>query len=182
MQVLDTEIPDVKIISPRVFGDERGYFCETFNESLFLKEVANTSFVQDNQSFSSKGTFRGLHYQLAPFAQSKLVRVVRGSVVDFAVDIRRNSLTFGKHVAVHLSEENHLQLWIPRGFAHGFLVISETALFQYKVDNYYSPSHDRGIRFDDPTIGISLPMGTERLLLSEKDKQLPLLKDAEIFD
>ncbi len=144
--------------------------------------MGSVSFVQDNESKSVKGVLRGLHYQLPPFAQSKLVRVVQGAVLDVAVDIRRSSPTFGKHVVAELSESNKHQLFIPRGFAHGFLVLTETAVFQYKVDNYYSKECDRGIAFDDAEIGIRWGLPSEALLLSEKDKKQPLLKEAEVFE
>ncbi|WP_374001698.1 dTDP-4-dehydrorhamnose 3,5-epimerase [Bdellovibrio bacteriovorus] len=178
MEIVNTDIPDVKIIVPKVFGDHRGYFVETFNEKKFLDKIGPVQFVQDNQSFSVKGTLRGLHYQIPPYAQAKLVRVTLGSVIDFAVDIRKGSPTFGHHVAVELSAENHRQLWIPRGFAHGFFVTSEVAIFQYKVDNYYSKECDRGIRFDDPSLGIREACQCEAFVLSEKDSALPFLAEA----
>lgn len=183
MKCTPTKIPDVKIIEPPVFSDERGYFSETFNAQKFLEATGEeVNFIQDNESFSQKNTLRGLHYQLPPFAQSKLVRVTQGSVLDIAVDIRKNSPTFGEYVAVELTEENKKQLFIPKGFAHGFLVLSETAKFSYKVDNYYSPSHDRGILVSDSEISLDLGVLFEDLILSEKDLNQPLLKDAEIFE
>lgn len=182
MKFQPTQISDVIIVEPRVFGDSRGYFQESFRQDIFEKEIPGVKFIQDNESMSLFGVLRGLHYQLPPFDQAKLVRVVIGKVLDVAVDIRRNSPTFGRYVSVELSEENKCQLFIPRGFAHGFLVLSEKAIFQYKVDNYYSKEHDRGIAFDDPELGIDWVVGPEKLLLSEKDQSNPLLKDAQLFD
>jgi len=182
MKFIKTEIPEVIIIEPKVFGDDRGYFMETFRQDFFEKNIRKVNFIQDNESKSKKGVLRGLHYQLPPFAQSKLVRVIKGSVIDVAVDIRKNSHTFGKYVAVELSEDNKRQLFIPRGFAHGFLVTSEEAIFTYKVDNYYAPKHDRSIRFDDPGININWNFPKEEMLVSDKDKNAPFLKDAEIFE
>jgi len=182
MKFIKTEIPEVVIIEPKVFGDDRGYFMETFRQDLFEKNVRKINFIQDNESKSKKGVLRGLHYQLSPFAQSKLVRVIKGSVIDVAVDIRKNSPSFGKYVAVELSEDNKRQLFIPRGFAHGFLVTSEEAIFTYKVDNYYAPKYDRSIRFDDPDIDINWNFEKEEILVSDKDKNAPFLKDAEIFE
>ena len=182
MKFIETKIPEVIIIEPKVFGDERGYFMETFRQDLFENNIRKINFIQDNESKSKRGVLRGLHYQLPPFAQSKLVRVIKGKVLDVAVDIRKNSPTFKKYVAVELSEDNKRQLFIPRGFAHGFLVLSEEAIFSYKVDNYYSPEHDRSIRFDDLEIGINWNFPEEELIISEKDKNAPFLKDAEIFE
>lgn len=182
MKFQPTQIPDVIIVEPRVFGDSRGYFQESFRQDLFEKEIPGVKFIQDNESMSLFGVLRGLHYQLPPFDQAKLVRVVTGRVLDVAVDIRRNSPTFGRCVSVELSEENKRQIFIPRGFAHGFLVLSEKAVFQYKVDNYYSKEHDRGIAFDDPELGIDWVVDREKLILSEKDQNNPLLKDAQLFD
>jgi len=182
MKFIETKIPEVIIIEPKVFGDDRGYFMETFRQDLFEKNIRKINFIQDNESKSKKGVLRGLHYQLPPFAQSKLVRVIKGKVLDVAVDIRKNSPTFKQYVAVELSEDNKRQLFIPRGFAHGFLVLSEEAIFSYKVDNYYSPKHDRSIRFNDLDIGINWNFPKEELIISEKDKNAPFLKDAEIFD
>ena len=182
MKFIKTEIPEVVIIEPKVFGDERGYFMESYRKDLFDKNVREINFIQDNESKSKKGVLRGLHYQLPPFAQSKLVRVIKGKVLDVAVDIRKNSPTFGKYIAVELSEENKRQLFIPRGFAHGFLVLSDEAIFTYKVDNYYAPEYDRGIRFDDPDIGIDWNFPKEEIIVSDKDRNAPLLKDAEIFE
>ena len=184
MEFIKTKIPDVILIKPKLFGDERGYFVETFRQELFVQETGlNTTFIQDNESRSSHGVLRGLHYQLPPCAQSKLVRVIEGKVLDVAVDIRQGSATFGQNVSMELSAENKYQLFIPRGFAHGFAVLSETATFAYKVDNYYSPECDRGIRFDDPDLGINWQIPADELQLSEKDKIQPLLKDTQdLFD
>ena len=176
MNFLRTEIPDVIICEPTVHGDERGYFVETFREDkleAFLGYKIN--FCQDNESKSAYGVLRGLHYQLPPHAQTKLVRVIRGRVLDVAVDIRRNSPTFGKHVAVELSAENKRQLLVPRGFAHGFVVLEDDTIFAYKVDNYYSPECDRGIAFNDPEIGIDWIVPHVQLNLSAKDQAQPKL-------
>jgi dTDP-4-dehydrorhamnose 3,5-epimerase len=181
MQFIPTSIPDVVIIEPKVWADSRGYFFESYRHDLFQQQIGNVDWVQDNESFSTRGTLRGLHYQLPPHAQSKLVRVIQGEVLDVAVDIRRNSPTFGQHVAVTLSAENKRQLFIPRGFAHGFVVLSETAIFQYKVDNYYNKDCDRGIAFNDPAIGIDWQIDLSQLQLSDKDKQQPLLADAQVM-
>ncbi len=182
MRFIKTKIPEVVIIEPRVFGDDRGYFMESFRKDLFEENIKKIDFIQDNESKSKKGVLRGLHYQLPPFAQSKLVRVIKGKVLDVAVDIRKNSPTFKKYVTIELSEENKRQLFIPRGFAHGFLVLSKEAIFTYKVDNYYAPKYDRGIRFDDLEIGIDWNFPKEEILVSDKDKNAPLLKEAEIFE
>jgi len=180
MEFIKTQIADVILIKPKVFGDERGYFVETFRQELFAQQTGiHTTFIQDNESRSSYGVLRGLHYQLPPFAQSKLVRVIEGKVLDIAVDIRQGSATFGQNVTVELSAENKHQLFIPRGFAHGFVVLSETAIFAYKVDNYYSPECDRGISFDDPELCLDWQVEKQQLQLSEKDKIQPLLKDAK---
>jgi dTDP-4-dehydrorhamnose 3,5-epimerase len=183
MNFIRTEIPDVVIIEPKVHGDHRGYFVETFRQDKledFLGKKVN--FCQDNESKSTKGVLRGLHYQLPPFSQTKLVRAIEGVVLDIAVDIRKGSPTFGQHVAVELSGENKRQLFIPRGFAHGFVVLSDEATFAYKVDNYYSPECDRGIAFDDPEIGIDWKLEKEKFQLSTKDTKQPLFKDAEFFN
>lgn len=182
MRFIPQSIPDVVLIEPAVHGDARGYFTETFRQDLFEQNVLRTQFVQDNESRSKRGTLRGLHYQLAPHAQSKLVRVVEGEVLDVAVDIRRGSPTFGQHVSALLSGENKRQLFVPRGFAHGFLVLSETATFCYKVDNYYSKECDRGIAFDDPALQINWGMEAGELLLSDKDRCALHLSQAETFD
>ncbi|MFZ2889623.1 dTDP-4-dehydrorhamnose 3,5-epimerase [Sulfuricurvum sp.] len=177
-----TNIPDVIIIDPKVHGDERGYFVETFRGDKLSEFLGYTlNFCQDNESKSSYGVLRGLHYQLPPHAQTKLVRVIEGEVLDVAVDIRTGSPTFGQHVAVRLSGENKRQLLIPRGFAHGFVVLSETCTFTYKVDNYYSPECDRGIAFDDSTLNIDWVVLVEKLQLSAKDTTQPLLADADHF-
>lgn len=171
MNVIKTEIPDVLIFEPKVFGDERGFFMESFNQKVFEEAVGRkVEFVQDNHSKSSKGVLRGLHYQLEPYAQGKLVRCVVGEVFDVAVDIRKSSPTFGKWVGVNLSAENKRQLWIPEGFAHGFLVLSDTAEFVYKTTNYYMPSAEGCVRWDDPVLNIDWPMKTNELILSDKDK------------
>lgn len=184
MNIIDTKIPDVKIIEPKVFGDERGFFFESFNQQQFEAAVGHpVNFVQDNHSKSCKGVLRGLHYQLAPYAQGKLVRCVVGEVFDVAVDIRKSSPTFGKWVGVNLSAENKRQLWIPEGFAHGFITLSETAEFLYKTTCYYSPMHDRGIRWDDNIIMINWPIKDKSsLFCSNKDSNQPGFGDAEVFE
>ena len=184
MEVIKTEIEGVVIIEPKIFGDERGYFFESFNAAEFARKVGvNTVFVQDNESKSKYGVLRGLHFQKGEFAQSKLGRVGEGRVIDVAVDIRRGSPTFGKHVAVELSKENKRQLFIPRGFAHGFAVLSEEAVFQYKCDNLYAPDHEGAIAWNDPKIGIDWQIRPEDAILSEKDKKHPTLDEAEeLFD
>lgn len=184
MKFIAQSIPDVFIIESIVHGDYRGYFIETFRQDELEDAIGHkVHFVQDNESKSSKGVLRGLHYQLAPRAQSKLVRVIEGSVLDVAVDIRRNSPTFGQYVAVELTEDNKKQMFIPRGFAHGFVVLSETATFSYKVDNYYSPEHDRGLAFDDAQLNIDWILASENLLLSDKDTEQPSLSELkECFD
>ncbi|MDR2814218.1 MAG: dTDP-4-dehydrorhamnose 3,5-epimerase [Prevotellaceae bacterium] len=182
MNFTESSLQGVWIIEPKVFADARGYFMETYRESLFEQHVGKINFVQDNESKSARGVLRGLHYQLPPFAQSKLVRVISGEVLDVAVDIRKGSPTFGRHVAVALTAENKRQLFIPKGFAHGFLVLSSEAIFTYKVDNVYAPQHERNIRFDDPDIGIDWGMNTNQLLLSEKDRSnAKPFCEAEIF-
>lgn len=181
MTYKETEISGVWIIEPKVFTDTRGYFMEAFKQAEFDEVVGKVCFVQDNESCSSQGVLRGLHYQLAPYSQSKLVRVIKGCVLDVAVDLRAGSPTFGKYVAVELSGENKRQFFIPQGFAHGFHVLSEEAVFTYKVDNKYTPTHERGLRFDDPAIGIDWQIIDLSVTnLSEKDMNAPLLKDAEI--
>ena len=178
MEVIKTEIDGVVIIEPRIFCDERGYFYESFSQREFEEKVCRTVFVQDNQSKSSYGVLRGLHFQKPPYAQSKLVRCVKGRVLDVAVDIRQGSPTFGQHVAVELSAENHRQLFIPRGFAHGFAVLSEEAIFQYKCDNYYAPDCDGGIAWDDPALGIDWQLPAADVILSAKDTGRCTLADA----
>lgn len=184
MKYNQTHIADVFLIEPEVFGDERGYFVETFRADVFEQQTGiKTAFVQDNESRSSFGVLRGLHYQLPPYAQSKLVRVIEGKVLDVAVDIRKGSPSFGQHVSVELSADNKHELFIPRGFAHGFVVLSESAIFSYKVDNYYSPECDRGIQFNDPQLEIDWQLDLEQLILSDKDKHQPLLQDAaDLFE
>lgn len=169
-------------LEPQVFGDVRGYFFESFSQRVFDELVGKVDFVQDNESKSSYGVIRGLHYQLPPYTQAKLVRVVKGRVLDVAVDLRKGSATFGKHVAVELSEENRKQLFIPGGFAHGYAVLSEEAVFQYKCDNYYAPGHEGGIRFDDPALRIDWQIPAEKMILSEKDLKRPGLEKAYVFD
>lgn len=176
MTYTETSIPGVWIIEPKVFNDARGYFMEAFKQEEFDAHVGQTVFIQDNESRSSKGVLRGLHLQAAPYAQAKLVRVIKGRVLDVAVDLRKDSPTFAQHVAVELSDENKCQLFIPRGFAHGFHVLSEEAIFTYKVDNIYMPSAEQGIRYDDPAIGIDWQIEPgEQLNLSEKDLKAPFL-------
>ena len=183
MKFTRTEIEDVIIIDPAVHGDERGYFVETFRQDKLEEFLGFTvNFCQDNESKSSKGVLRGLHYQLSPAAQTKLVRVIKGRVVDVAVDIRKGSPTFGHYVAVELSEENKRQLFVPRGFAHAFVVLEDHTVFAYKVDNYYSPENDRGLAFDDPAIGIEWPIEHSLLKLSDKDKKQPKLNEADLFN
>lgn len=183
MKTIETGIEGVVILEPDVFGDERGYFFESFSQKRFEELVGPVRFVQDNESKSAYGVIRGLHFQRGKDAQSKLVRVVRGRVLDVAVDIRRGSPTFGQHVAMELSEDNHLQLFIPRGFAHGFAVLSEEAVFQYKCDNYYAPQSEGAIVWNDPALGIDWQIPGEKIILSDKDRRHPLLNDApELFD
>ena len=180
INVVQTAIPGVVIIEPKVFGDARGYFFESWSQRDFDEAVAPVTFVQDNESKSSYGVLRGLHFQKGEFAQSKLLRVVKGRILDVAVDIRKGSPTFGKHVAVELSESNHRQLFIPRGFAHGFVVLSEEAVCQYKCDCFYHPEAESGIAWNDPDIGIDWIIPAEDILLSEKDRHHLLLKDIQL--
>lgn len=188
MNIIETNIPGVLILEPRVFKDARGYFFESFSQRDFDEKVTPIlghaiHFVQDNESMSSYGVMRGLHYQRMPYTQSKLVRVVKGKVLDVAVDIRKGSPTFGQHVAVELTEENHLQFFVPRGFAHGFAVLSETAVFQYKCDNFYHPEADAGINIKDETLGVDWRIPVVDALLSEKDLKHACLKDCVLdFD
>ena len=178
MNIIKTAIESVLIIEPKVYQDERGYFFESFNANEFAEKTGmDIHFVQDNESMSSYGVMRGLHYQKMPYTQSKLVRCVKGAVLDVAVDIRYGSPTFGQHVAVELTEENHRQFFVPRGFAHGFAVLSETALFQYKCDNFYHPEADGGISILDDSLGIDWKIPTDHAILSEKDTKHDLLKD-----
>ncbi len=183
MNVIKTEIEGVVIIEPKIFEDGRGYFFESFSEKNFNSQVRTVKFVQDNESRSSYGVVRGLHFQKPPFAQSKLVRVIKGSVLDVAVDIRKGSPTFGQHVAVELTGENHRQFFIPRGFAHGFSVLTDEVVFQYKCDNFYNPQSEGAIAWDDPSLGIDWRVPADKVILSDKDKHHPLLKDADyLFD
>lgn len=177
MEVIKTEIEGVVILEPRVFKDARGYFFESWSERDFNRLVSPTHFVQDNESCSSRGVMRGLHFQRPPFTQAKLVRCVRGRVLDVAVDIRKGSPTFGKHVAVELTEENHRQFFVPRGFAHGFAVLSDTAIFQYKCDNYYAPEYDGGISILDKSLGIDWQIAEDEAILSPKDMNHPILAE-----
>ena len=181
MEYIKTEIDGVWIIQPKVFNDARGYFFEAWKKEEFEQHVAQVNFIQDNESKSSYGVLRGLHYQKGDYSQAKLVRVIKGRVVDVAVDIRRNSPTFGKYVMVELSDENKRQFFIPRGFAHGFLVLSDEAVFTYKVDNIYAPQAEASIRFDDPDIAIQWPIDAKDILTSAKDLNALSLKEAELF-
>ena len=177
MNIIKTALEGVVIIEPRIFEDPRGYFFESFSERDFNAQVREVRFVQDNESMSSYGVMRGLHFQRPPFTQSKLVRCVKGAVLDVAVDIRKGSPTYGRHVAVELTEDNHRQFFVPRGFAHGFAVLSDTAIFQYKCDNFYAPQADGGISILDDSLGIDWRIPTGKAILSEKDTKHPLLKD-----
>ena len=179
MKFIETKILDVIIIEPSVFGDERGYFLVSFNLKKFEESICPIKFVQDNESKSSKGVLRGLHFQKPPYEQAKLVRCIEGEVLDVAVDIRKNSKTYGQHVAVLLSGENKRQLFVPRGFAHGFLVISETATFAYKVDNSYAPEFDAGIRWNDNELNIQWDMEDSEVMISAKDAELPFFLEFE---
>ncbi len=181
MKFIKTTIPEVVIIEPEIYGDKRGYFMVSYTQKEFEENILKTQFIQENESMSQFGVLRGLHYQSAPYAQAKLVRVVLGKVLDVAVDIRKDSHTFGQHVVVELSEENKRQVFIPRGFAHGFVVLSKKAIFQYKIDNIYAPEYEKGIAFDDKTLGIDWKIKPEDIILSEKDKKNPLLINAELF-
>ena len=183
MKVIKTDIDDVVILQPDVFGDNRGYFMESWSQPRFDEAVRPVRFVQDNESKSRYGVLRGLHYQKGRYSQSKLVRVVKGRVLDVAVDIRRGSPTFGRYVAVELTEDNHYQLFVPRGFAHGFSVLSEEAIFEYKCDNIYAPEQEGAIAWDDPTIGIDWKLPAEDVILSAKDAAHPTLAEAtDLFD
>ena len=177
MKVIKTDIEGVVIIEPRIFADNRGYFYEVFTERDFAEQVCPIHFVQQNEAKSSYGVVRGLHFQLPPHAQSKLVRVTKGRVLDVVVDIRRSSPTFGKHIAVELSDENHLQLFIPRGFAHGYSVLSDEAVMEYKCDNYYAPESEGGILWNDAKLAIDWQVAADKVILSEKDKRYPILAE-----
>ena len=177
MEIIKTDIDGVLILKPKVYYDQRGYFLESFSEKEFISKVGDIHFVQDNESRSVRNVIRGLHFQRPPFSQSKLIHVVKGKVLDVAVDIRSGSPTFGQHVAVELSDENHLQVFIPRGFAHGFAVLSDIAVFQYKCDNYYAPQADSGISILDPLLGIDIRVAAADAIMSEKDTCHPLFKD-----
>lgn len=183
MEVIKTEIDGVVIIEPRIFKDERGYFYESFSQREFEEKVCKTTFVQDNQSKSSYGVLRGLHFQKPPHCQSKLVRCIKGAVLDVAVDIRKGSPTFGKYVAVELTEDNHRQFFVPRGFAHGFAVLSEEAVFQYKCDNFYNKESEGAVAWNDPELAIDWRIPADKVLLSEKDRLNKNIADADfLFD
>lgn len=182
MEFKKTEIEGLYLIQPRVFTDERGYFFEAWKKEEFEAHVGPVEFIQDNESKSSYGVLRGLHYQKGDYAQAKLVRVIKGKVLDVAVDLRKSSPTFGKYVMVELSDENKCQFFIPRGFAHGFLVLSNEAIFTYKVDNVYAPHAEAGIRWNDPDVAVQWPIDLQQVLTSEKDLKQPYLRDAEVFD
>jgi len=182
MKFIEQEIKGVWIIEPKVFTDERGYFMESYRKETFEKHIGKTDFIQDNESKSTRGVLRGLHYQTGEFAQAKLVRALKGRVLDVAVDLRKSSPTFGKHIAVELSEENKRQFFIPRGFAHGFLVLSDEAIFSYKVDNVYAPTHEASLIWNDPTVGIDWGIKEEELILSPKDWVGKILSETVLFD
>ncbi len=182
MEFKETNIKGVYVIEPRVFNDARGYFFEVWKQSEFDEHIGKVTFVQDNESKSSYGVLRGLHYQKGALSQAKLVRVIKGKVLDVAVDLRRSSETFGQYVAVELSDENKRQFFIPRGFAHGFLVLSDEAIFTYKVDNVYAPQAEAGIRWNDPDIAIEWPIDLSKVVTSEKDLRQPFLRDSEVFE
>lgn len=177
----ETELPGVWIIEPSVFGDSRGEFLELYREEVFRENIGPIHFVQENQSTSTQGVLRGLHYQKTPFAQAKLVRVILGEVYDVAVDLRKGSPTFGRYTGTTLSAENHKQMFLPRGFAHGFLCLSDTCVFHYMVDNYYNRESERSLRFDDPEVGVEWPLDHDQLILSEKDRFAEILERADLF-
>ena len=180
MKFIPQEINDVILIEPTLLEDGRGFFVETFRQDLFNQAIGyNVDFIQENESKSNEGVLRGLHYQIAPFSQAKLVRVIEGSVLDVVVDIRKSSSTFGQHISFELTAENKRQLFIPQGFAHGFVALSNSATFSYKVDNYYSPEHERGIAFDDEDLGIDWQLSKDLIKLSNKDKNNPVLADSQ---
>lgn len=181
MKMTRTDIEGLVVIEPRVFGDSRGYFFESFSQREFEKEVGQVRFVQDNESKSSYGVIRGLHFQKPPHTQSKLVRVVKGRVLDVAVDLRRDSKTYGKYFSIELTEDNHLQLFIPKGFAHGFAVLSDEAVFQYKCDEFYAPESEGAIAWNDPDIGVDWQIPEDKVILSEKDKKHPAFKDLDVL-
>lgn len=181
MEVLKTSIPDVLIFQPKVFGDQRGYFCETFRQDVIEEHIGKVQFVQDNESMSSYGVLRGLHFQKPPHTQSKLVRVIQGKVLDVVVDIRIGSPTYGQYVAAALTEENKQMLWSPKGFAHGYCVLSEQAIFSYKVDAYYAPMHDAGMMWNDSYLNIDWQLPHSDIKLSEKDKKQPFFKEVKDF-
>ena len=182
MEYIKTEIEGVYIIEPKIFEDARGYFFEAFKSEEFKKHIGDVEFVQDNESKSSRGVLRGLHYQKGEYSQAKLVRVIKGRVLDVAVDMRKSSKTFGKHVMVELSDENKRQFFIPRGFAHGFLVLSDEAIFTYKVDKVYAPEHEASVRFDDNKLGINWPIDPNKVLTSQKDLAALPFEEAEYFE
>ena len=182
MEIIETEIPEVKIVVPKVFGDARGYFFESWNQAKYEECGIACNWIQDNESKSRFGVLRGLHYQKGEWSQSKLVRVIKGCVLDVVVDIRKGSSTYGKHIAVELSAENKRMLYIPRGFAHGFVVLSDEAVFAYKCDNVYMQSSERGIMFNDPVLAIDWRIATEKMILSDKDQKHPLLADIEPWE
>ncbi|NTU53729.1 MAG: dTDP-4-dehydrorhamnose 3,5-epimerase [Chlorobiaceae bacterium] len=182
MRILETSLPDVLLFEPKVFGDDRGWFFESFRQDLFDLHIGAHRFVQDNESFSRYGVIRGLHYQKSPHYQGKLVRVIQGSVLDVALDIRKGSPTFGQHTAQLLSDRNHRMMWVPPGFAHGFAVLSQTVQFSYKCDAYYAPSHEAGVRWNDPAIGIDWSIPDDAVNLSEKDRLQPFLNEIEGID
>lgn len=180
MKLIETAIPDLFIVEPKVFEDSRGYFFENFNQKIFIEKGIDISFVQDNESKSTKGVLRGLHYQLAPYAQTKLVRVISGCILDVVVDIRQGSPTFGKHFTLELSGENKLQLFIPKGFAHGFSVLSDEVIVNYKCDSFYQPDAERGILYNDPELNIDWKIDLEQAIVSSKDKVNSVLSKAEM--
>lgn len=182
MLFTEQNIKGVWVIEPKVFNDARGYFMESYKKELFEKHIGKTTFIQDNESRSTHGVLRGLHYQIEEHSQAKLVRALQGTVLDVVVDLRKSSPTFGQHIAIELSDENKKQLFVPRGFAHGFLVLSETAIFSYKVDNTYSPAHEASLLWSDPKLGIDWRIKNEELILSEKDKSGKILDEAILFD
>lgn len=182
MNIIKTQLDGVVLIEPKIFNDSRGYFFESFSEAKFEQEVCNTRFIQDNESKSTYGVLRGLHYQRHPYSQSKLVRVVTGTVLDVAVDIRKGSPTFGQYVSAVLSAENKMMMFIPRGFAHGFLVLTPDCVFSYKCDNYYNPASEASIIWNDPAINIDWQIPEKDIILSDKDKMHPRLNDAKLFD